>query len=105
MICIKRVRGLKNLLSAKNIKTVGDLAAMSEPELETLPVPQPKSSRIRDALQYWMDHTNNKNKKTGKGFGFSLKHHQPNIKLKFACLYPQSRTVMRAMLKATPQPE
>lgn len=62
------VTGLKNLLSAKNIRTVGDLAAMSEPELETLPVQQPKSSRIRDALQYWMDHINNKNKKSVKDY-------------------------------------
>ncbi|KAK2516176.1 Rif1 [Columba guinea] len=44
-------RGLGQLIRAKNIKTVGDLSALTASEIKTLPIPSPKVSNVRKALK------------------------------------------------------
>ncbi|NWU98484.1 RIF1 protein, partial [Upupa epops] len=44
-------RGLGQLIRAKNIKTVGDLSALTVSEIRTLPIRSPKVSNVRRALK------------------------------------------------------
>ncbi|XP_065493847.1 telomere-associated protein RIF1 isoform X1 [Caloenas nicobarica] len=44
-------RGLGQLIRAKNIKTVGDLSALTASEIKTLPIPSPKVSNVKKALR------------------------------------------------------
>ncbi|NWQ73659.1 RIF1 protein, partial [Columbina picui] len=44
-------RGLGQLIRAKNIKTVGDLSALTASEIKTLPIPSPKVSNVKKALK------------------------------------------------------
>ncbi|NXU48380.1 RIF1 protein, partial [Turnix velox] len=44
-------RGLGQLIRARNIKTVGDLSALTAAEIETLPIRSPKVSSVRKALK------------------------------------------------------
>ncbi|NXT75247.1 RIF1 protein, partial [Zapornia atra] len=44
-------RGLGQLIRAKNIKTVGDLSALTISEIKTLPIRSPKVSNVKKALK------------------------------------------------------
>ncbi|XP_009947678.1 PREDICTED: telomere-associated protein RIF1, partial [Leptosomus discolor] len=44
-------RGLGQLIRAKNIKTVGDLSALTASEIKTLPIRSPKISNVKKALR------------------------------------------------------
>ncbi|NWW93051.1 RIF1 protein, partial [Rhynochetos jubatus] len=44
-------RGLGQLIRAKNIKTLGDLSALTASEIKTLPIRSPKVSNVRRALK------------------------------------------------------
>ncbi|KFZ66501.1 Telomere-associated protein RIF1, partial [Podiceps cristatus] len=44
-------RGLGQLIRAKNIKTVGDLSALTVSEIKTLPIRSPKVSNVKKALR------------------------------------------------------
>lgn len=44
-------RGLVHLVRAQNILTVGDLSALSEHQIEALPIHSPKVSTVRQALK------------------------------------------------------
>ncbi|NXP14993.1 RIF1 protein, partial [Thinocorus orbignyianus] len=44
-------RGLGQLIRAKNIKTVGDLSALTASEIKTLPIRSPKISNVKKALK------------------------------------------------------
>ncbi|NXO00076.1 RIF1 protein, partial [Rhinopomastus cyanomelas] len=44
-------RGLGQLIRAKNIKTVGDLSALTVSDIKTLPIRSPKVSNVRKALK------------------------------------------------------
>ncbi|NXJ80651.1 RIF1 protein, partial [Trogon melanurus] len=44
-------RGLGQLIRAKNIKTVGDLSALTASEIKTLPIRSPKVSNVKKALR------------------------------------------------------
>ncbi|XP_028663921.2 telomere-associated protein RIF1 [Erpetoichthys calabaricus] len=44
-------RGLGQLVRAKNIKTVGDLSALTPSEIKTLPIRSPKLSNVKRALK------------------------------------------------------
>ncbi|NWH56903.1 RIF1 protein, partial [Geococcyx californianus] len=44
-------RGLEQLIRAKNIKTVGDLSALTASEIKTLPIRSPKVCNVKKALK------------------------------------------------------
>lgn len=48
-----RCRGFGQLVRAKNIKTVGDLSALTPTEIKTLPVRSPKISNVKKALRIY----------------------------------------------------
>lgn len=46
-----RPRGFGQLVRARNIKTVGDLSALTPTEIKSLPIRSPKLSNVRKALK------------------------------------------------------
>lgn len=46
-----RPRGFGQLVRARNIKTVGDLSALTPSEIKSLPIRSPKLSNVRKALK------------------------------------------------------
>lgn len=46
-----RSRGFGQLVRARNIKTVGDLSALTATEIKTLPIRSPKISNVKKALK------------------------------------------------------
>lgn len=46
-----RSRGFGQLVRARNIKTVGDLSALTASEIKTLPIRSPKISNVKKALK------------------------------------------------------
>ncbi|XP_039611141.1 telomere-associated protein RIF1 isoform X2 [Polypterus senegalus] len=48
-------RGLGQLVRAKNIKTVGDLSALTPSEIKTLPIRSPKLSNVKKALKSYYE--------------------------------------------------
>ena len=46
-----RIRGLGQLLRSKNIRTMGDLCALSEYDVNNLPIRMPKVVRVRQVLE------------------------------------------------------
>jgi len=46
-----RCRGFGQLVRARNIKTVGDLSALTPSEIKTLPIRSPKISNVKRALK------------------------------------------------------
>lgn len=46
-----RSRGFGQLVRARNIKTVGDLSALTPNEIKTLPIHSPKISNVKKALK------------------------------------------------------
>lgn len=48
-----RPRGFGQLVRAKNIKTVGDLSALTPSEIKSLPIRSPKLSNVRKALKIY----------------------------------------------------
>lgn len=49
--CPRRSRGFGQLVRARNIKTVGDLSALTPGEIKTLPIRSPKISNVKKALK------------------------------------------------------
>lgn len=58
--------GLRQLLHAKNIKTIGNLSSLSELEVHNLPIVQPKVDNLKESLQAFA--RSNKMSLTGKKF-------------------------------------
>ena len=52
---ISRVRGLEQLVRAKNLRTIGDLSGLTETEVNNLPIRSPKVLTMRRALQTFSD--------------------------------------------------
>lgn len=48
-----RPRGFGQLVRARNIKTVGDLSALTPTEIKSLPIRSPKLSNVRKALKVY----------------------------------------------------
>lgn len=48
-----RSRGFGQLVRARNIKTVGDLSALTPSEIKTLPIRSPKVSNVKKALKIY----------------------------------------------------
>lgn len=48
-----RSRGFGQLVRARNIKTVGDLSALTPSEIKTLPIRSPKISNVKKALKIY----------------------------------------------------
>ena len=46
-------RGISHLVRAQNIRTIGDLSALSETQIENLPIRSPKVSTVRSALRMY----------------------------------------------------
>ena len=49
----RRSRGFGQLIRARNIKTVGDLSALTPGEIKTLPIRSPKISNVKKALKIY----------------------------------------------------
>lgn len=49
----RRSRGFGQLVRARNIKTVGDLSALTPSEIKTLPIRSPKISNVKKALKIY----------------------------------------------------
>lgn len=52
-----RSRGLGTLIKARNIKTIGDLSALTEKQVDELPIRSPKVSVVRKALKKFEEQT------------------------------------------------
>ena len=52
---VSRVRGLEQLVRAKNLRTIGDLSGLTETEVNNLPIRSPKVLTMRRALQTFSD--------------------------------------------------
>ena len=50
---LHRSRGFGQLVRARNIKTVGDLSALTPGEIKTLPIRSPKISNVKKALKIY----------------------------------------------------
>lgn len=50
---VPRPRGFGQLVRARNIKTVGDLSALSPGEIKLLPIRSPKVSNLKKALKIY----------------------------------------------------
>jgi len=50
-----RPRGFGQLVRARNIKTVGDLSALTPSEIKSLPIRSPKLSNVRKALKTYYE--------------------------------------------------
>jgi len=46
-----RSRGLSQLLSSRNIRTLGDLASLTEADIQSLPIRAPKVETVKKALE------------------------------------------------------
>lgn len=51
VVYILRPRGFGQLVRARNIKTVGDLSALTPAEIKALPIRSPKLSNVKKALK------------------------------------------------------
>uniref|UniRef100_A0A3P8UZE2 Replication timing regulatory factor 1 n=1 Tax=Cynoglossus semilaevis TaxID=244447 RepID=A0A3P8UZE2_CYNSE len=61
-------RGFGQLVRAKNIKTVGDLSALTPTEIKTLPVRSPKISNVKKALRIYEQQRKSRNGDDLKSF-------------------------------------
>lgn len=52
-IRLGRSRGFGQLIRARNVKTVGDLSALTPSEIKTLPIRSPKVSNVKKALRVY----------------------------------------------------
>ena len=59
--CYCRMRGLGQLVRAKNIHTIGQLSSMSESDINGLPIRSPKIATTRSALSAYAEQWKKKN--------------------------------------------
>ena len=57
-------RGVGHLIRAQNIKTVGDLSALTEHQIEALPIHSPKVATVRSALRSFNNNQMSRETKT-----------------------------------------
>ena len=57
-------RGVGHLVRAQNIKTVGDLSALTEHQIEALPIHSPKVATVRSALRSFNNNQMSRDSKT-----------------------------------------
>lgn len=64
MSFVHRSRGFGQLVRAQNIKTVGDLSALTPAELKVLPIRSPKAASVKKALKAYKQQVCKKKKIT-----------------------------------------
>ncbi len=88
-----RIRGLGQLVRARNIRTIGQLASLTELEIDGLPIRQPKVPTTKSALMVFAEQWKNKKDKNNKQKSEPKSKPGKLFKLLYSCLYEgQSNT-------------